>query len=60
MNTSKRIPFISGDEVDVLGSSNGRKHYRTWSRPGKTAAVKRSYRRRERQVAKRETAAYAH
>jgi hypothetical protein len=55
-----RIAFINGDEQDVLGRAGktARKHYNTWDRPGKTAAVKRSYRRRERRIGKAETAAY--
>ena len=58
---SKRIPFINGDEQDVLGSAGrtARKHYRTWDRPGKVAAVKRGYRRRERRIAKAATMSYA-
>lgn len=53
-----RIAFATGDEYDVLGRRNARKHYRTWDRPGKTSAVKRGYRRRERRIGKAETAAY--
>lgn len=54
----KRIAFISGDEQDVLGAKNARKYYNTWARAGKTAAVKRGYRRRERRYGKTEIAQY--
>lgn len=55
----KRIAFTTGDEYDVLGRKNARKHYNTWARAGKTAAVKRGYRRRERRTGKTEIAQYA-
>jgi hypothetical protein len=45
-----RIPFKSGDEQDVL--TGARKHYCWTKRAGATSAVKRRYRRRERQAAK--------
>lgn len=54
----RRIPFVTGDEQDVLGRKNARKFYTVWGRPGKTAAVKRDYRRRERRIGKAEAAGY--
>lgn len=55
----KRIPFINGDEQDVLNGPGIRKQYRWTKRAGATARVKRAYRRRERQVGKSEIAGYA-
>ena len=48
----KRIPFNSGDEHDALNKKYRHMYVRN-VRPGVTSKIKRKYRQRERQVAKR-------